>query len=410
MDKEQEWLIKNTIYLLNNNELSITPQDLAIKVLYILNGFNYVYNHDVVCKALNNSDQAFHLLKRAKGKLVQSFTLSFLFKVLHSNMLTVEQIFSMDVPEEFFDSIKDRRKYKKRRFKCLAPWCNREDHFIKTSHSQSNRKGSFKYYLICKGCGCRYGVSSEGEFVELAKFIGIYNYLISRQEKRINLMKVSADSGYTFGMLRKAVAYFASREVLLYENYKVEFKKEKLQSFLIALQNGETLKQISHWSLWNSYYEYLYYRYHKEVLALEMSKLKTERNNRKPSLKKDKLETVIIPILKQMFDNDEDVTIRNVCSKAGIGQSTLRLWQGNVLVESIKREQLMNRRKNLLNIIREAIEKYFAENANQYIYALNLYKSIGVRRSDLRRLSPEMASEITVRIRQHNELIKHQPN
>lgn len=407
--EEQEWLISNFIFLNSDNGISIGYQDLAVRILYVLNEYNRAFNQELVYKALdNNIEKISSLLKRVRGTLKQSINLSFIFEVLNQKKWTIEQLLSVEVAEEFIHSIIQRKSYLRNRLKCLAPWCSQRGDFIKTAtHYEINSKGKFKNYVICKKCGCRYGVAYNNKLIEMSKFIGIYDYLTTKNVTRINLMKSSAESGYSFGMLRKAVAYFTSRGVLSFDNYKVGYKVEHLNSFLAALQRGATINSIGRWDIWSCYYEFLYYRYHIEVLTFEMEKIKG-RETRKPSLRKDKLEKIILPILNDMVNMDEDISIKNVCLRAHISPATLRLWEGNPIVASMKEKQLRSRQNRFINTLRESIEKYFNDYDNHRVSAATLYNYIGIKRNDLWRLSPDITSEMNERIRKHNKLFKQQ--
>lgn len=407
--EEQGWVINNFIYLNKNNGMSISCKDLVMKILYIINGFEPVFKQEALYRIVNgNVETVYNLLRRARDTYKQYLQLAFVMKVLYQNRFTFEQLFNINISKEFCDSVVQRKAHLEVRLTCLAPWCSKTGAFLKTgTHYKRNAKGEFNYYLICRECGSRFGVDYNNELVDLTEFIGIYRYLSSIKDKRISLMRLSTESGYTFSILRKAVAYFESRGVLTYENYKVEFSDERLQSVLTAMIEGETLNNIGRWSIWSRHYEFLYYRYHKEVLTLELSKIKV-KEIRRPRLQQDKLELLILPALETMMIEDEDITINNVCRKANINPTALRLYGGNPIVAEMKQKQAISRRNALVNNIRLSIEQYFKNNCSSLVSSAALYNYIGIDRVSVWKISPEVTAPIKERIILHNKLIKQQ--
>jgi len=256
-----------------------------------------------------------------------------------------------------------------------------------------------------QGMRCRFGVNSDNELVDLNKFIEIYRYMSNIKDTKISLKKLSAESGYTFCILRKAVAYFESRGVFSYENYRNEYNNERLRSVLEAMKAGETINSIKNWNVWSRHYEFLYYRYHKEVLAYELSKIKGQKK-RNPSVNKEKVEAIIKPALEAMIESDDDINIKNVCNRVHISPTALRLCGGNGIVADMKKKQAISRQKRVLDNIRTLTEKYFKSNVDTRVSSAALYKFIGIDRPTVWRMSPEMTAQLRDRILSHNILIK----
>lgn len=406
--KKQQWLIDNFIFLNSNQGSSISYRDLVLKILYILNQYESILNKDNVCQALyNNSEKLHDLLKRARNTCKQNVNLSFLMDILYQNECSFKQLFRLKVPNEFKESVLMRRTPLISTLTCLASWCSKKKgSLIKTgTHCKRNRKGKFKYYVICPECGCRYGVNSNNKLVEVTKYISMYCYLSSITNKEISLQKASRESGFSCSMLKKGIAYFDSREVLAFENYQIEYHDVCLRSVLTAIQEGETIKSIGYWKTWINHYEFLYYRYHKDVLDIEISKIKGDVE-KKPFLQKDKLEKLILPILDTMIKKDEDITIKNVCSKALISPTTLRLWGGNPILASMKKKQIRSRQNRYIEEIRIRIEEYFRKNSLSQISTTELYNYIGVKRTALWRVIPDITVWINQKIAKHNKIIK----
>lgn len=406
--KKQKWLIDNFIFLNSNQGSLISYRDLVLKILFILNQYESILNKDNVYQALyNNSEKLDDLLKRARNTCKQNVNLSFLMDILYQNECSFEQLFKLKVPNEFKESVLMRRTPLINTLTCLAPWCSKKKgSLIKTgTHCKRNRKGKLKYYVICPECGCKYGVDSNNKLVEVTKYISMYCYLSSIKNKEISLQKASRESGFSCSILKKGIAYFDSREVLGFENYEIEYHDVCLRSVLNAIKEGETIKSIGYWKTWINHYEFLYYRYHKEVLDIEISKIKGDVE-KKPSLQKDKLEKQILPILDTMIKKDEDITIKNVCSKALISPTTLRLWGGNPILASMKKKQIRSRQNRYIEGVQVRIEEYFTENNHSLIRATELYNYIGVKRTALWRVLPDITAWINQQITEHNKLIK----
>jgi len=152
---KQEWLINNLTYLNKSDWVSISYSELAMRILYVINGATPVFKQDTVYQFFNgNMETVYNLLRRARETYKQYLKLSFIIDILLKKNCTFEKLFNMEVPKDFYESVNQRKAHHEKRLTCLAPWCSKKGALIKTgTHYQRNVKGEFKYYVICRECG-----------------------------------------------------------------------------------------------------------------------------------------------------------------------------------------------------------------------------------------------------------------
>ena len=267
----QKWLINNFIYLLTKSDVHLSRKDFAVGLLYLLNGLRPKFNKNQVTGFINDNVNLPMLLEHARDTLSRkkNFNLSAALKILYIANSTFDQFFSLKVPQEFYDSL---FTIKLKNMTCYAPWCSYRGRLKKSSDSCN--RSQIRYHLTCYGCGCRYGVDKNDKLVERSNFIDLYTLLSSVKERTIPVKEKSKVWSYPIGKVLRAIAYFDSRDVIRFDNYHIEFDEIKLNCFLEAYKSGKPLNEIRFSGPWNSFYEYLYYRYHDEVLNAELARQK----------------------------------------------------------------------------------------------------------------------------------------
>ena len=268
---EQEWLVKSFTYLLTRNDVQINRKEFAIKLLYLLNERRPKYDRNRVIENLNEDVNLSMLLQHARESLSRNkhFNLASALDIIYKANCSLAEFFSMNVLKEFYESLFIIRLMK---MTCYAPWCNVRGRLRKSSNSRS--KNRIRYYLTCNGCGCKYGVDQNDTLVERTNFISLYSYLSTIEEQTISIKQMSRVWGLSFGRILRAIAYFDSRGVFRFDNYHIELDELKLSRFLTALESDMSFDDIRFSNHWNSFYEYLYYRYHDEVIKAELARLK----------------------------------------------------------------------------------------------------------------------------------------
>jgi len=275
--KEQEWRLKNYEFLLKDNNVYVDRIELAIKLLFFLNKNKPIFDRRVVCDSLNEEIAKLPtLLQHARNTLSQKrmLELQFLMNILYRADVSIEQFLNITVPKEFRISITEKKQLIKDTLSCTAPWCRHygiSGTLIKTGTSFKKKKdGSLKYYLVCESCGCQYALDSDNNLIERTNYIRLYTFLKTVKCKTVSLRALSRISNFPIDELLRALSYFDSRHVFCLEPYHVESDQRKVSAFIQAIHSGEKIKNIHSWKIWCSYYEYLFYRYHQEVLSAEI--------------------------------------------------------------------------------------------------------------------------------------------
>jgi len=268
--RNQKWLISNFKFLLTKSDVQLNRKEFAVRLLYLLNGLRPKFDKNQV-KQLINDDINLHMLIEHTHDYVykkKHYNLKAAKNILSITNSTFEQLFHMQVPKSFYDSLCG---IKLKNMTCYAPWCNYRGELKMSSDSF---QAHIRYHLTCAGCGCIYGVDKNNNLVERTYFNDLYSLLSSINDRNISVKSQSRILGYPIGKILRAIAYFDSRNVLRFDNYHVEFDESKLCDFLAAIKSGKQLNDIRYSGHWNSFYEYLYYRYHEEVLKAELARKK----------------------------------------------------------------------------------------------------------------------------------------
>ena len=109
-----KWTIGSWEILLNTNNKTIECDEAAIRVIYILNGLNNVFSNENVKNKINNQNMYEAILRYARGtnSSKKMLHLSFIFKVLYQNRVSMDEFLNMEVPEIFIDSLMSKKKLK----------------------------------------------------------------------------------------------------------------------------------------------------------------------------------------------------------------------------------------------------------------------------------------------------------
>lgn len=265
----QKWLISNFFYLLTRSGIQLSRKEFAVRLLYLLNGLRPRFEKNQVEGYINEGVNLHMLLEHARDSLGRKkhFNLKAAINILSITNSSFEQLFKIKVPKMFYDSL---FTIKLKTMTCYAPWCNYRGQLRKSSDSCQNQ---IRYHLTCYGCGCIYGVDKNDKLVERTNFNDLYSLLSTIEDRTISLKRQSRIWGYSMSKIIRAIAYFDSRDIFRFDNYHVEFDEVKQRGFLAAIKSGKPLNDIRFSGRWDSFYEYLYYRYHDEVIKAELAKL-----------------------------------------------------------------------------------------------------------------------------------------
>ncbi|WP_057776083.1 TniQ family protein [Cytobacillus dafuensis] len=391
----------------------IFPDELAIKILFILSNKNSEFDKKQLLKKLKNPGKIPVILQHARGSLSNKRTLhlSFIKEVLCEYRIDINELITLQVPDTFKQSILMKKKIKLASISCIAPWCSNFEKTgclekLVTNFKRRADSNDLLYYMYCPSCFCEYALNVNGETVERTNFIMGYNAL--KDLKHVNFHDISYKSGLSIDQLKRCIGYFSTRNVFEININHAICKESLLNLFEAAIKDGTNINVIKKWSIWNNYQEFLSYRYHHAVLAVEKSKVKKQKDA--PVEKSNKINqlTTVEDTLKQFLTNDKDITINNVCSELKVSPETIRSWGGNELISTYKNMQKESRLEKQKNELNSRAKSFFKSNDKKKILNGDLYNYLGVGRTIVWRNHPELAYLFSEMRKEHNTLVQSQ--
>lgn len=410
---KQSWLYNAWATLIHNIDRRLVKNDLAMKVLYILNNNEGTLNKDILRYNLINSRIIPTILQHARDTLSYKRTLhlSFLLSILYERNISMENFLNLKIPETFNKSVVLPDASKKEEVGCLAPWCknfNKKNELIKTGTSYKRKKDGkvLLYYLACSECGCEYAFNDNDELEERTYFIKSYAAIKSNLWNK-SIKQAAPDVGISVDQLKRSIAYFNDLGLVKRDDLKFinKFEQELLERVIEAIGRGIAINEIKKWGCWRGYNHFLCYRYSREVIKALLFKEvkigKTKKFERVEELSKLK------EILRKMYDEDEDITLDAVSQEMNVCIETLRVWGCNPIIEEAKIKQKEKRRILMLEKIYDLVDNYCRENIGKPIISGVLYKHLGIGRTVLWRISPEITSYIKEVIKNHNKMCRY---
>lgn len=404
----QKYLYESWSKLIYGEYNKMNSQEIAYKILYILNDKRYFFNREQIKKSSEREFFIPMILQYARGtnKSKRTLHIATIIKILYENKITIEDFLNLQVPEKFILSIKEKKQIKLSNTCCIAPWCNNykmKGKLIKTStnYKRLSDNNALLYYMYCTECGCEYAYDESDNLIERTSFIEGFNRLSRTWDYNLSLENLANKSGLSEEKLKRLLSYFNIRGMFLKDTKKLILNNDLIKVFINEIDKGNTLKEIMNLKCWKGYREYLLYRFNKDVMIAIINK-RVLRN--KESIKGDKQKKVI-EVLEELLKNDILITLKKVCTILNVYPETIRYWKCNKLISDYKIKQKNNIIQKNREIIKEKIELFIEENNTCYIKTEDLYRYIGVERNILWRRYPEITSYITNTVNQHNKLI-----
>lgn len=395
--KQQRWLEQSWNTLFYSFEYNLTPHESAIRILYILNSFHPEFHRDYVESNMVNPKTLPSLLQYARGSLAEDRTLhlSFIFRILYENGISMKNFLELNVEESFIKSIRSKNVKKSEQYFCMAPWCSKygqRGSLVRTGTSFKRYESGTKlyYYLACLECGCEYGVTESGELVERTSFITGFNILKNINGKGFSLKKLANKVDFTDDKLKRYLAYFHSRSILMDLGVIQTVNNLLVKKFVKAVKNNETIKSIKTWDCWESYNHFLAHRFQQDVITelIQNKRPRKQKNNKEENNEK------VQKVVDQLFDEDKDITIATVSEMVGVCPETLRNWGCNSYIAKKKEMQKEYRLSVLKERIYKLVEDFFESHQDDNVDSDSLYQFLGIRRTILWRKAPEITAFI----------------
>lgn len=402
---EMKEIDKNTIlswmFLLNDGLLRLENNELALKLLFLLNEFKDAIDRDLITKNINKHTSLPILLQHARGTITKQKNLhiNIVLNILMERNLSLEQLLNLKVPQSFKNNLIVNKKIDS--LFCTAPWCasfKTCGSLIKTGTSKKKKKNNteLKYYLFCKECGCEYALDYNDQLIERTYFISAYNKLVQVNLSNLSFKKVASILNMPIDKIKRILSYFTSRDVKI--SLEISVDSNKLLKFINGIREGEKIKHIRKWDIWVSYSEFLVYRYHIEVInELFKKECPREKDTRDLPNKSSKF-LLGKKTVDDMFNNGEDITIKNVCNKLKVSPETIRNWGCNSYIAQVKQNQRSLRIDRMREDIKFKLEQYLINTPAEKISATGFYEYIKIGRTVLWRIDNELTRYIAYKL------------
>jgi hypothetical protein len=407
--EKEKWL--NTFWseIRISRSNTILPNELAIKILFILSNKNNEFDKEQLLMQVKNPGKLPVLLQHARESLSGKRTLHFSYiqEVLYENGISINELINIQVPETFKQSLLKKKEVKLSSLSCIAPWCSNFEkpgclEKLVTNFKRRADSNELLYYVYCSSCFCEYALNVNGEIVERTYFIRGYKALIDL--KHVNLSDISKRSGLSLEQLKRCIGYFSTRNVFETLINQAICKVNLLNLVELAIKDETNINIIRKWSIWGNYQEFLTYRYHPVVLAA--GKIKKQKTTTLGRVNKHTQLKEVEDTLKHLIDNEIDITIKNVCSELKVSPETVRTWGGNELIstyKSMQKESRLEKEKNELNT--KALT-FFNNNNKKRVLVPDLYNYLGICRTIVWRKHPELAYLFSEILNEHNDKVK----
>ncbi|KGR89285.1 hypothetical protein CD30_17420 [Ureibacillus massiliensis 4400831 = CIP 108448 = CCUG 49529] len=404
-------VIKSWEFLLGENALSIDIDQIPLRLLYLLNEFKIELDRNLVTKNLNKYTSLPTLLQHVRGTngRRKNLHMSIVLNILQERNFSLEQLCNLEIPDIFITGLLPKRKIEN--VSCMAPWCSsfgKVGSLVKTGTSKKKKNDGteLKYYLLCTKCGCEYAFNYDDQLVERTYFIHAYNELITINTSNSSLKQLASSLKISIDKTKRCLCYFISRNVLNNCAFSKDFiiDSNKFKKILNGIRKDVGLKKIRKWNIWESYNEFLIYRYHIDVIN-ELH-IKGNYSNRIDNIPNDNSQFLLVKnTVDNMFEKNEEITIKNVCTKLKVSPETIRNWGGNKYISKVKRQQRELRLNRLREEIKNKVELYIIETHSENISSKGLYEYLKIGRTVLWRIDKELTRFIADKLGTQKEPI-----
>ncbi|WP_409303949.1 TniQ family protein [Peribacillus sp. SCS-155] len=392
-----KWYIKQWEYLLQLADYKISSQELAIRILFLINERSSKKLAKEVLVKYVDLAKIPPLMQHARGTWVNKgcLHLSFVIDIVNKLNLSICDLFSTNPPQSFYKVIMEKTPPHIDKIQCLAPWCegyNSTSYIVKCNTDSKVQKDGevLRYYTYCSKCYCEYAINETGQVTERSHFISCYHFVKSNGTNNISIAGLVKLIGLPTEKVIRALAYLQTRGLATGDIVpSIVIKQELLERMLQSIRHEEKLTDIAKWVDWSSYRHFLAYRYHHK--AMETLK-NTKKAQKGVSLNKQK-HALMITHLKEMIDEELPITINNVSTRLKVSPETIRKWGCLGVISEYKSLQKDVKKQKRLEGVKRKIEQFFSME-HKTMSADYLYEYIGISRYDLWKIAPDITREL----------------
>ncbi|MFF2018921.1 TniQ family protein [Paenibacillus sp. NPDC058177] len=395
---DQEWY-KSALLNLSKNHLDIQlhQSELAMKILYILNGCKLEFNRKETRNKVKEAT-LIHYLQCARGTTQKStLHLRSILSILKVHSVEVGTFLELEVPTEFVASILNPNKVEKKIYTCIAPWClsyGLEGRLLTTPSKNIQQHGQIlKQYYVCSDCGCEYASDVNNSMIERTNFIKGYEILSKRNVKNLTWPERENLFGIKRNKILRILSYFSSREIFSdqFKYGEEDISDERIMEFIESIHSGEKIYDIRYWKCWGNYELYLLHRYHPKVIKAIIKNINLPSAN---SVCDENLAKQINNIFSRMIEESEEIKLFSVAKAVGCCATTIRNKGCSEIVSEFRKMQQRLFRKEIINKVERNIDEFFIQHEGGKILSKELFNNLDVCRGTIRKIQPDFCKEI----------------
>lgn len=399
-------------YILNQKTSPLHPNDnisnvqnMALRILFLIEP----YKNNLTLDEKTTMSSIMQIARSTKTSLT-FIHLGSILQFLRKCNVPIQDFFSMNLPQEYIESILNPKVRLIENHSCQAPWC---EQYLKngslkrtpTSLKMYRSGETLKYYMYCESCAIEYALDTNGLLCERSYLIKFaWNKVRPLISCCSTLKELTLKLNSSQDKVTRSIIFLAANHLIVQDDLPVNIPSFHDEVIMSRIKNnvikGIPAKKIRS-ELGLKYNDFLYY-----WLSIECQLLQFNKKIRRPdkASSQEERERMFTSVVEQLLDGRIPITINSICESLDICPESLRLWGLLPKVKEYKRMQASlfkeSYKNEILNKVNEVL--YKSHSSNSQISSEELYKSIGVSRTVLVRNFPELTKYIHERLLEYN--------
>ncbi len=396
---------KKTLPLNSIGTLSI-EQNVALRTLFLIGPYENELTLDEKT-TLSSIKQ----LARCTQSTLKFMHLGLILHFLRKYNVPIQYFFSMNLPQEYIESILSPKVRLIENLSCQAPWCKqylKKGSLRRTPSSLKIYKSgdTLKYYMYCESCATEYALDTNCLLCERSFFIQFtWNKVKPLLSSCSTLKELTLKLNSSQDKVTRSIIFLAANHLIAQDDLPVNIPSTHNEAIMSSIKDnvikGIPAKKIRS-ELGIKYNDFLYYWLNIECQLLQFNK-KVRRPDKASS--KEERESMFTSVVEQLIDSRTPITINSICKKLNICPESLRQWGLLPKVKEYKKIQTNSfkesYRSEILNKVNDVL--YKTHSSNNQISSEELYRSIGVSRNLLVRNFPDLTKHIHERLLEHKD-------
>ncbi|MCU6794858.1 TniQ family protein [Paenibacillus sp. WQ 127069] len=391
-------------------------QSLAIKLLYVAQGFSEIYDRSKQIGISNPIAKSLTSFVRG-NRAVKKVTLQLIVTIIRTRQLNIEQFAELEVPLSFVNTIYAEKKNEASGF-CLAPWCKeyrKKQSMILIKKRVEPRRANLRYpnYYVCISCFLRYAYRPDNQmWNEVDNRIENVKMVRKLANKGLSKIEISRQLEINFYKVSEIIGYLAFRNLLdpsIENDYKPDVTPGNLAELFEMVQCDITTfpekrfkkyKERFGWSLT----EYSYFYANDTVQRFFLNK---QSNLKKPIAKFNAIEKKANQVLQELIRSELRLSYEQTAAALECSESTLRAHGLSNIIEQAKSKQKSLHLHQEEKKLRGKVD-HFILNAkdSEPLLLKEVFKTLGHQRDYIKNKYPGLLNYINGKVNTHNEIFQ----